>query len=374
MDIWEANSISTAYTAHACEVKSQQRCEGVDCGDNASGDRFHGKCDKNGCDFQTYRLGNTSFFGPGSGYVIDTTKPLTVTTQFVTDDGTDSGRLSEIRRTYQQGSRTVPTPTLPVGSSGKFSELSEGYCEAEVALFADGTNFLQKGGFGSMDDAFEKGMVLVMSIWDDHDVNMLWLDSTYPVNGTSPGDARGTCPLTSGAPKDVESQHPHARVTYSNIRFGEIGSTTGDAPSPPTPSPPTPTPPPSGCPAGSLSGCIGLCPTAPAAAYAACVKECVARCSPRPDHAAGAALATPASETHAPSADAWALCGADEHCPLGWECSTRAAWTAGSFRQCTPQPALLEAFLLTGPDAAAARAFIAEGTTHFAASGLPRSP
>ena len=34
--------------------------------------------------------------------------------------------------------------------------------------------------------------VLVMSIWDDHDVNMLWLDSIYPVNGTKPGDARGT--------------------------------------------------------------------------------------------------------------------------------------------------------------------------------------
>ena len=23
-------------------------------------------------------------------------------------------------------------------------------------------------------------MVLVMSLWDDHEVNMLWLDSTYP--------------------------------------------------------------------------------------------------------------------------------------------------------------------------------------------------
>ena len=100
----------------------------------------------------------------------------------------------------------------------------------------DGTNFIEKGGFSSMDDAMEKGMVLVMSIWDDHDVNMLWLDSTYPVNGTNPGDARGTCATTSGVPATVEKEHADAKVTYSNIRFGEIGSTTPGAP--PTPGPP----------------------------------------------------------------------------------------------------------------------------------------
>ena len=33
------------------------------------------------------------------------------------------------------------------------------------------------------------GMVLVMSIWDDHAVNMVWLDATDPPGGTALGDA-----------------------------------------------------------------------------------------------------------------------------------------------------------------------------------------
>merc|ERR1712137_1162192 len=32
-------------------------------------------------------------------------------------------------------------------------------------------------GFG-----IQKGVVLVMSLWDDHYANMLWLDSTFPVD------------------------------------------------------------------------------------------------------------------------------------------------------------------------------------------------
>ena len=33
-----------------------------------------------------------------------------------------------------------------------------------------------------MGDSMERGHVLVMSLWDDHDVNMLWLDSDYPLD------------------------------------------------------------------------------------------------------------------------------------------------------------------------------------------------
>merc|ERR1719231_1082323 len=108
-------------------------------------------------------------------------------------------------------------------------------------------------------------MVLVMSIWDDHAVDMLWLDSTYPTDGKAPGSKRGTCATTSGVPATVEKNSPDAKVTYSNIRFGEIGSTvSGDPPSPaPSPAPapapsPSPTPTPSTCPGGGLSGCIHL--------------------------------------------------------------------------------------------------------------------
>ena len=72
------------------------------------------------------------------------------------------------------------------------------------------------------------GMTLVLSLWDDTEVYMLWLDSKYsPLNlpSSNPGVARGTCPESSGRPADVESQVPDATVQYSNIRYGAIGTT-----------------------------------------------------------------------------------------------------------------------------------------------------
>merc|ERR1712050_454686 len=88
-----------AYTMHACSEGVQQRCSGTDCGDNGP-DRFKGLCDKNGCDIQAYRLGNKNFFGPGSQFQIDSTKPITVTTQFITNDGTDHGKLVEVKQFF----------------------------------------------------------------------------------------------------------------------------------------------------------------------------------------------------------------------------------------------------------------------------------
>ena len=49
MDIWEANSISTAYTPHPCKGTGLTACEGTACGDGE--ERYSGNCDKDGCDF-----------------------------------------------------------------------------------------------------------------------------------------------------------------------------------------------------------------------------------------------------------------------------------------------------------------------------------
>merc|ERR1712176_1099155 len=154
-----------------------------------------GVCDKNGCDVQTYRLGDKDFFGKGG--TLDSSQKMTVVTQFITDDQTNSGALKEIRRHYVQNGKKIETPELNVGSK-TFNSISTEFCEAEVGLFNDKTNFLQKGGLKAMDAAMEKGMVLVMSLWDDHKVNMLWLDSTYPVGSSDPGAARGSCSTDSG--------------------------------------------------------------------------------------------------------------------------------------------------------------------------------
>merc|ERR1712050_458630 len=254
-----------AYTMHACSEGVQQRCSGTDCGDNGP-DRFKGLCDKNGCDIQSYRLGNKKFFGPGSDFEIDSTKPITVTTQFITNDGTDHGKLTEVKQFYTQNGKTIEHPSYTVNGN-QHKTITDDFCNDWVATTQDGTNFEQKGGLGAIEKAIDAGVVLVMSLWDDHYANMLWLDSTYPVDSTDPGAARGTCGTDSGVPADVESQHPDSSVIFSDIKFGPIGSTT-DGPSPPSP---TPTPTPSDCPGGSLNACIDLCP---ADAFSQCVKSC----------------------------------------------------------------------------------------------------
>lgn len=78
-----------------------------------------------------------------------------------------------------------------------------------------------------MGKGMDLGMVLVMSLWDDHYANMLWLDSNYPTDQDSakPGIARGECDTSSGVPADVEAASPSAQVIYFNIKFGPTGST-----------------------------------------------------------------------------------------------------------------------------------------------------
>ena len=107
MDIWESNSVATAYTPHTCDTVGNVRCEGTPCGDNSAGERYDGLCDKDGCDFNSWRLGDQTFFGPGSSFAVNSEKPMTVVTQFITNDGTDNGDLVEIRRLYVQDGKVI---------------------------------------------------------------------------------------------------------------------------------------------------------------------------------------------------------------------------------------------------------------------------
>jgi len=237
MDVWEANSISTAFTPHSCNATGQTRCEGVQCGDGS--DRANGICDKDGCDFNSFRMGNTSFYGPGK--IIDTTSTFTVVTQFLTADNTSTGALSEIRRIYVQNGKVIQNSISNVAGVTPTNSITDEFCTQQVAAFDDTPSFETRGGLGTMSAAFTQGVVLVMSLWDDYAAEMLWLDSDYPVNAsaTAPGVARGTCATTSGNPTQVESQTPGASVVFSNIKFGPIGSTFSSGGSTSAPPPPT---------------------------------------------------------------------------------------------------------------------------------------
>ncbi|KAK4158034.1 glycoside hydrolase [Chaetomidium leptoderma] len=226
MDIWEANNMATAFTPHPCTTIGQLRCQGDACGGTYSSDRYSGVCDPDGCDFNSYRQGNKTFYG--KGMTVDTTKKVTVVTQFYKNS---AGQLSEIKRFYVQNGKIIPNSesTIP-GVAG--NSITQDWCDRQKAAFGDQGDFNAKGGMLQMGKALEKPMVLVMSIWDDHAVNMLWLDSTFPVDKAGvPGAERGACATTSGVPAEVEAQVPNSNVAFSNIKFGPIGSTVAGLPS-----------------------------------------------------------------------------------------------------------------------------------------------
>jgi len=77
-----------------------------------------------------------------------------------------------------------------------------------------------------MSNALQKGMVLVMSLWDHQYSGMAWLDSTWPrEKPDAPGAKIGEYPVGKVAPKTAKSEQASAKVIFSNIKFGELNST-----------------------------------------------------------------------------------------------------------------------------------------------------
>jgi hypothetical protein len=203
-----------------------EACTGSQC--NAGG-----LCDPAGCDFNSWRMGNQTFLGPG--LTIDTTKKITVVTQFIADS---NGDLSEIRRKYVQvRCNASPAVQCIKGLAGRCclrQQLRGNFRRYAVQLAhgrdlrgAEDNLFAQEGGMKAMGAAFKRGMVLVLSIWDDTAVNMLWLDSDYPAtaSATAPGVNRGPCSPSSGVPATIEVSQASNQVVYSNIKWGDIDST-----------------------------------------------------------------------------------------------------------------------------------------------------
>ena len=216
MDIWEANSMATAYTAHPCSVDQQTSCTGDSCTNT---------CDSAGCDFNSWRMGNETFYGPGM--TIDTKSKITVVTQFVTDDNTNQGNLIQINRFYVQDGEQIPNSFSSFSGIDSTNSITDSFCTQQKTVFGDDDIFRDMGGLQEMGAAFKAGMVLTMSVWDDHNVNCLWLDSDYPTTAdpNTPGVSRGPCSTSSGAPTDLEKNSPGAKVTFSNIKWGELNST-----------------------------------------------------------------------------------------------------------------------------------------------------
>ncbi|KAL4962223.1 concanavalin A-like lectin/glucanase domain-containing protein [Aspergillus stella-maris] len=228
MDIWEGNSRATGFTPHAClyepgdvsgdgtgqgvyECTTDEECNGPT-GENDS------ICDKWGCGFNPYALGDQEFYGRDDieiegGFAVDTTQPFTVVTQFLTSDNSTTGDLVSIRRLYIQQGRLIHNALIPIGSSNTSTTLlSDRLCAATSSWF---DSF---GGMAGMGEPLGRGMVLAMSIWNDAGEYMQWLDG---------GDS-GPCNATEGSPENIEATIPGTKVVFGNLRWGDLGSTFRD--------------------------------------------------------------------------------------------------------------------------------------------------
>ncbi|KAL4792268.1 concanavalin A-like lectin/glucanase domain-containing protein [Aspergillus venezuelensis] len=230
MDIWEGNSRATGFTPHAClynpedvsgtggedgsgqgvyECTTDEECNGPT-GENDS------VCDKWGCGFNPYALGDQGFYGRDDtegGFAVDTTQPFTVVTQFLTSDNSTSGDLVSIRRLYIQNNRLIHNALIPIGSSNSSTMLlNDRLCAATSSWF---DSF---GGMARMGEPLGRGMVLAMSIWNDAGEYMQWLDG---------GDS-GPCNATEGSPENIEATVPGTKVVFGDLRWGDLGTTFRD--------------------------------------------------------------------------------------------------------------------------------------------------
>ncbi len=263
MDIWEANRHACAFTPHSCMVKKKTMqgvypcLNDIDCG-RGDGNRYKGLCDKDGADYNPYRLGDTRLYGFGAEFAVDTSQPFTVITQFLTADGTDKTDIVRMKRYYQQNGKTIDG-----------GELTSASIKEHKTKFDEVNHYEQLGGFKAMTESFRRGQTFVISLWDDASVNMLWLDSTYPVGSTAPGAKRGPCDSTDPKRADIWSlrrNFPNSQYTLSNLKVQAITNFgPGPAPSPaPIPAPsPAPIPAPSPAPGVKMMRCsecsIELC-------------------------------------------------------------------------------------------------------------------
>nr|BAF57426.1 putative glycosyl hydrolase family7 [uncultured symbiotic protist of Mastotermes darwiniensis] len=167
-DIQEASSKAMVFTAHTCQTPTNG-------------------CDSSGCGYNPYRDSKDKTFWAVGGKV-DVSKPVTVVTQFVSV-GTS---LSEVKRKYVQGGKVIEAA----------QSLNDKFCN---------WNGGQGRSMSAMGASFTRGHVLVFSLWDGD--GMSWMD----------GGNAGPC--TSYSHTQVEATSPNLKVTWSNIKFGDIDST-----------------------------------------------------------------------------------------------------------------------------------------------------
>ncbi|KXS08863.1 glycoside hydrolase family 7 protein [Gonapodya prolifera JEL478] len=139
VDILESNVGGISGTSHSCVSTSSTPCDPIGCG---------------------YKSRVSLWDQIGVGKNIDTLKPFTIATEFITNDGTDTGSLVSIKQTIFQGSHVF-----------YFNQWDDVYCTT-----ADPTYWSTTGGLQPMSKALDIGMTLLITFWGNGANSMSWLD------------------------------------------------------------------------------------------------------------------------------------------------------------------------------------------------------
>ena len=80
---------------------------------------------------------------------------MQVTTQFITSDGTDSGKLVSVKQFYTQNGKTIEHPAYTVNGN-QHAEISDDFCSDWVFVAYDGPMILEQSGLRVVETALEK--------------------------------------------------------------------------------------------------------------------------------------------------------------------------------------------------------------------------
>ena len=64
-------------------------------------------------------------------------------------------------------------PKVNFDGVAQHDSITDDFCRSIKGLFGDYDDHEELGGLNKMGQAMKRGLVLVMSLWDDHDANMV---------------------------------------------------------------------------------------------------------------------------------------------------------------------------------------------------------
>jgi hypothetical protein len=82
----------------------------------------------------------------------------------------------------------------------QYNSVCDEFCVVQKKAFDENHSFTEYRGFRQLGASLNKGHVLVLSLWDGHDVNMLWRNSVDATNSNKEGSDPGPWESSSGAP------------------------------------------------------------------------------------------------------------------------------------------------------------------------------